>query len=99
MKKKALFVNVEGYVFLQTEASKQRGREPSERQIERLKQNFERFGFEGKYELRDGDLGGGCGSRNPSTWTSWSVDDMSRMLEKQKIAFEIGTCERTEIAL
>ena len=93
-KYKAIIVNLDGYIYLHCEARTQRGFEITERYIESLKENFNYINPNGKAKICDGDLGGGCGSKSPNTWTSWSIDEMTQMLIKQGIHFEIGAEER-----
>lgn len=95
MKQKSIIVNLDGYIYLQCESRTQRGGEITERYIEHLKENFKNINPKGEHKICDYDLGGGCGSKNPSTWTSWSIDEMAKMLKKQKIPFGIGADERT----
>lgn len=93
MKVKTLITNLDGYLYLQRENTEQRGGKFTEQHEKSIKENFKTFAINGEIEILDRNLGGGCGSKDPSTWTSWSVEKMARMLEKQNIPFKIGEGE------
>ena len=89
MKKKAIRVELEGYIYLQDQSSIQRsGRVHSESWRERIKQHYEWHDQKhGGHLLMDGDLGGAVGkperSYEEGRWTSWSVDQMKKMLDEK----------------
>lgn len=93
MKKRAIRVPLESYLYLHNEMGKQRsGREMSEKYKQHLEKQFERYYAEvGGHLLTDGDLGGAIGKPENSyeehRWTSWSVDDMKAMLDKQGLKY------------
>lgn len=93
MKTKTLITNLDGYIYLHRESTEQRGFEFTERGAQLLKEHFDETAIDGRIEILDRNLGGGCGSQNPNTWTDWSVEEMAKMLKKQNIPFEIGQCE------
>ena len=60
------------------------------------------FSHEGKKQLKDGDLGGCIGSPENAweegRWTSWSCEDMKKILDAAKLPWEPGeTIEYFEI--
>ena len=88
-------VNLDGYLYLQQKCHQERcGKPISEKGIERLKKNFERFSAQGWKTLMDGDFGGCIGSPENSweerRWTNWSAEDMIRILTEAGIPCERG---------
>ena len=99
MKLKAIRVTLEGYLYLQEQACIQRGFEFTERRKENLKDGFGKYSFKGMKEICSGDIGGGCGSKDPSTWTSWSVEQLAEMLKEKNLPFEFTEVNQISLNL
>ena len=94
MKVKAIRVPLESYIYLQQENRIQRtGKELSEKVIERFKRSFETYNKDGAL-LLNGSLGG---ANEEGKWTSWTVEDMKDMLNKQNLPYE--NCEEDVISV
>lgn len=98
-----ILVTLESYLYLQEKSYFERcGKKHSDRAKERLIRNFEHFSVDGMKALMNGDLGGCKG--NPENaweegrWTSWSVDEMARILDEAKLPWMKGE-EKEYIAL
>ena len=90
-KDKAIKVTWDGYLYLSEEQHRQRcesGKPFSKRAIESLKRSFELNGG----IMYDGSRGGCIGSPinawEERRWTSWSVEDMKRMLNEKGFKWE-----------
>lgn len=83
MKVKSLLVELQGYLFLQEKSHQERGGEITDKFKNHLEYDFNRFCFNiGRrkvVEILDRNLGGASGGK----WTSWSVDEMEKMLAEQ----------------
>ena len=70
------------------------GKHKTESAIKRLKQSFENFSHNGLYRIYDGDLGGCNGKPENSweekRWTSWSCEDMKRILDSAGLPYKDG---------
>ena len=89
----------ESYLYLQQKERNERcGDWKTEKQIEKLKANFENFAHNGYKRLMDGDLGGCVGDwkngYEEGRWTSWSCEDMKRILTEAGLPYKDG--EETE---
>ena len=89
----------ESYLFLQQKMRSERcGDRKTEKQVERLKINFDRLARNGYKQLMDGDLGGCHGpienAFEQGRWTSWSCEDMKRILDEAGLPYKDG--EETE---
>lgn len=92
---KAIKVPLESFLYLSKEQRKQRiGDELSQKAIERITKNFEKYYEKGR-TLTSGDLGGSING----VWTSWSLEEMKDMLRKQHLSFEECEDKRISIAL
>lgn len=89
MKKRAMRVELEGWLYLLDQQGMQRsGREKSEQYKEKLKIRYEQYDKKyGGHLLMDYDLGGAIGkpenSYEEGRWTSWSLDQMKKMLDEK----------------
>lgn len=90
-----ILVPLESWMFLQCKGYQERcGKPHSEKGIERLRRNFQEYSYQGYKQLMNGDLGGCNG--NPENaweehrWTSWSVDDMKRILDEAGLPWKDG---------
>lgn len=98
-KSPTLLVPLESYLYLQDRCRFERcGNHHSEMQRQKLSRNFEQFAYNGKKQLCNGDLGG-CNGKPENAWeegrwTSWSVEDMIRILDEAGLPWERG--EETE---
>lgn len=99
MKIKAIRVTLEGYLYLKKQSCIQRGFEFTERYKKDLKDEFGQYSYKGMKEICSGDIGGGCGSKNPNTWTSWSVEQITKMLKEKNLPFEFTEVERIPLNL
>lgn len=83
MKVKSLLVDLQGYLFLQEKSHKERGGEVTENFKNIVEANFNYLSFNlGRrkvVEILDRNLGGASAGK----WTSWSVDEMAKMLAEQ----------------
>ena len=91
MKKKAIRLTLESYLYLQNEGHKQRsGNDYSEATIEKLTKNYYRY--KNGITIASGWLGGAIGNPENSyeegRWTDWSVDDMKKMLDEKGLPYE-----------
>ena len=94
MKKKSIRVPLESWLYLQNECKKQRcGGEISTRFIEMLTKEYNRYDKNG-HVLVDGDLGGAIGNPENSyeegRWTSWSIEQMKKMLDEKALPYQDG---------
>lgn len=90
-----ILVPLESYLYLQDKEYFERcGKHHSEKHNERLIRNFKRFSNEGKYKLKDRDLGGCIGKPENAweegRWTSWSCEDMIQILNEACLPYEQG---------
>lgn len=98
-----IWVPRESWMFLQARMQQERmGVELSVNARKRLNQSFTDFSHEGKKQLKDGDLGGCIGSLENAweegRWTSWSCEDMKKILDAAELPWEPGeTIEYFEI--
>lgn len=90
-----ILVPFESWMFLQKKGHEERGGKPySDRAIERLTRSFQDNSYQGYKQLMNGDLGGCKG--NPENaweerrWTSWSVDDMKKILDEAGLPWKDG---------
>ena len=96
MKSKSIEVPFESFLFLQEECFRQRNERGmthfSENHIARLRKGYESC-KPVKY-LMSGSLGGCNGSPihawEEGRWTSWTVDDMKRMLDENGLPWKDG---------
>ena len=102
MKKSTILVPLESYLYLQQKCHEERsetGRPLSEQTIERLKRSFNSLSYNGYYRLMDGDLGGCNGSPKNAyeerRWTSWSCEDMKRILSEAGLPCKDGEATET----
>lgn len=96
MKAKSIKVNWESWFYLHQEEHKQRsetGKPISEKTVEKLKRNFYNFADKnGMKTILSGDFGGCIG--NPINgweerrWTSWTLDEMKKMLDEKGLKWE-----------
>lgn len=89
----------ESYLYLQQKSRNERcGDWKTEKQIKRLKASFDNLSHDGYKMLMDGDLGGCVGNwengYEEGRWTSWSCEDMKRILSKAGLPYKDG--EETE---
>ena len=94
-KSPTILVPLESFLFLQDKVSVERlGKHHSEKKIERLTNNFEEFSYEGYKQLMNGDLGGCNGKPEKAweerRWTSWSTEDMKRILNEAGLPWKDG---------
>ena len=83
MKKKAIRLTLESYLYLQNEGHRQRsGKDYSDVTIEKLTKNYYRY--KNGITITSGWLGGAKNGR----WTDWSVEDMKKMLDKKGLPYE-----------
>lgn len=94
-KSATVLVPLDSFLFLQDRSYLERcGKHHSEKHMERLKRNFEQFSYNGYKQIMNGDLGGCKG--NPENaweehrWTSWSVEDIKRILDEAGLPWELG---------
>lgn len=90
MKQKTIFMNLEGYVYLCSRQRTERGYEVNQSNIDFWTKVFEKENRDGFIDISDKGLGGGIGSTNWNTWTSWSVEDMAKMLNEKKLPYKFG---------
>ena len=89
MKKRAMRVELEGWLYLQEQCSIQRsGRIQSDWYKEMLTKHYEQHDRKyGGHLFMDYDLGGAIGkpqnSYEEGRWTSWSLDQMKKMLDEK----------------
>lgn len=95
-KRRQIKVTWEGWMCLQNEMHKQRsetGKPLSEKAIERMKNAFDDYkNPDGTKNVAEGQFGGCVGSPinawEEGRWTSWSVEDMKRILEENGFEWE-----------
>ena len=94
-KTNTILIPLESYLFLQDRQSLERlGKHKSEKVIEKLKQNFTQFQHGGFYQVMDGDFGG-CNGKPENAWeerrwTSWTCEDMKRLLDGAGLLYKDG---------
>ena len=87
IKANTILVPWESYLYLQQKCRNERcGDWKTEKQIERLKRNFEAFSHNGYKQLMDGDLGGCVNGK----LTSWKCEDMKRILNEAGLMYKDG---------
>ena len=94
-KANTILLPLESYLYLQDKSHLERcGKHGSEKRIERLKKNFKEFSYNGYKQLMDGDLGGCVGNwengYEEGRWTSWSCEDMKRILDEANLPYKDG---------
>lgn len=83
-----LLIGKEAWAFLKNECRKQRGLNPISDSI-KDKMWSRRRKVNGKAQIMDDSFGGGDGTYT-GKWTSWSLEDMKGMLDKEGYEYEIG---------
>ena len=86
MKAKTILVPLESYIYLNNKRRSERSNSDKPLNEERLAVNFNRFARDGYKQIMDGDFGGCIGTR----WTSWSCEDMKRILDKAGLPYKDG---------
>lgn len=94
-KANTILVTWESYLYLQEKEYLERwGKRRNEKQIQRLRNNFDSFAYNGYKQLMDGDLGGCNGhwenAWEERRWTSWSCEDMKRILNEAGLPYKDG---------
>lgn len=94
-KSPTLLVPLESYLYLQEKSYSERiGKSRSDKAKERLIRNFEQFSVDGMKQLMNGDLGGCKGKPENAweegRWTSWSVDEMAKILDEAGLPWKKG---------
>lgn len=96
MKKKTIRLPLESLIYLSNEGCRQRcGYEHSQKYIERLTREYEnRYKEQGGKEIWDGCYGGAIGeptnSYEDGRWTSWTIEQVKKMLDKQGLPYVDG---------
>lgn len=95
MKAKTIRVPLESWIYLKEQCRNQRcGDHLSERMIEHLKKEMQKEYNRNGHLLMDKDLGGAIGdptnSYEEGRWTSWSVEQMKKMLDEKGLPYEDG---------
>lgn len=94
-KSSTILVPLESFLYLQDKQRFERsGKHCSEQNIERLKYNFETFSYNGYKQIMNGDLGGCKGEPENAweerRWTSWSVEDIKKILDEASLPWKEG---------
>lgn len=94
-KKNSILVPVESWMYLKERQYRERtGKELSEKSREVSLRDFNRFNKNGMKQLLDGDCGGCNGpvenAFEERRWTSWSANDMKRILDEANLPYEDG---------
>lgn len=94
-KSPTILVPFESWMFLQEKGYQERcGKQYSEILVGKMTRSFQEHSYQGYKQLMNGDLGGGNG--NPENaweehrWTSWSVNDMKKILEEAGLPWKDG---------
>lgn len=95
-KSMTILLPYESWIFLQEKSFLERTGKPySEKQKTRMKTLFQNHSYDGKKELKDGDLGGCKGKPElaweEGRWTSWSCNDMKQILSSAGLPYEDGS--------
>lgn len=95
MKKKTIRVPLESWLYLQDICRYQRGgTHLSEKSIAHFTKEMQRDINKNGHELMDGSLGGAIGKPENSyeehRWTSWSLEEMKKMLDEKGLPYEEG---------
>ncbi len=94
MKRNAIRVPLESWIYLSNESCRQRsGHEHSQKYIERLTRDYENRHKEfGGYEIWDGSCGGAIGkpenSYEEGRWTTWTIEQVKKMLDEQGLKYK-----------
>lgn len=87
VKRKTIGLSKEAFMYLQDRCRYERcGDHLSEKFKERLEKSFDQFAYKGYKEYYDGDLGGAVNGR----WTSWSCDQVKKMLDESGLDYIEG---------
>ena len=95
-KSPTILVPWESWLYLEERSYKERiGVKNNEYSLERMKRNFDRLSdYNGMKQLMDNDFGGAVGNpektREEYRWTSWSCEDMKKMLDEAGLPWEQG---------
>ena len=85
VKRHAIKIELDGYLYLQNRLHKERcGEDLSESHIERLTANFKNH-YKTCELTMDGDYGGTTDGTPQGKWTSWTVEQMAEMLTEAGI--------------
>ena len=91
---KSILVPLESYIYLNNKRHEERSTSGKPLNEERLVVNFNRNAYGGYKRLMDGDYGGCVGKPEngykEGRWTSWSCDDMKRILDKAGLPYKNG---------
>lgn len=92
-KERTLILPLESVLYLSEECRHQRiGDHLSDKAKEMIKKNF--LKHKDNYLVYDGSFGGAIGdpknSYEEGRWTSWKIEDMKRMLDKQGLPYKDG---------
>ena len=93
MKKRTLIVPLESVLYLSEECRRQRvGDHLSDKAKIMIEKNF--LKHKDGYQVFDGSFGGAVGdpknSYEEGRWTSWSIDTVKEMLDKQGLPYQDG---------
>lgn len=92
MRKRAIKMPLESRLYLEDQLHLQRGgHHTSEKTIAYITRLAERPYNKNGFVIMDGDLGGAIGnplnSYEEGRWTSWTIEDMKRMLDEQGLPY------------
>lgn len=94
MKAKSILVPLESYLYLNRKRREERDTSGKPLNEERVVVNFNRFAHGGYKRLMDGDYGGCIGKAEngykEGRWTSWSCEDMKRILTEAGLPYKDG---------
>jgi len=94
-KSPTVLVPLESYLFLQDKGRFERcGKHFNEAMIQRLTENFNRHSYKGRKQIMNDDLGGCIGKPEKAweegRWTSWSVENVKKILDEVGLPWEEG---------
>ena len=92
MRKRAIRIPLESRLYLEDQLHLQRGgHHSSERIIDHIIKESQKPYNQNGFVIMDGDLGGAIGdplnSYEEGRWTSWTIEDMKRMLDEQGLPY------------
>lgn len=96
VKAHTILVSWESWLYLEEKSYVERsGKKHTEYSLERMKREFKRFAYyDGMKQLKDGDFGGAIGKPENSweerRWTSWTCEDMKRILDDAGLPWKQG---------
>lgn len=95
MERQTILVNKKAYRYLLDKQCRERGVELFTNSRFDKRWNSHLFNYDGWRQIASGDMGGGDGTYL-GKWTSWSVDDLKRILSEAGLGWREGESQNVD---